>query len=163
MWIHYVFWCINVFVLKLFRVWYHFYSPSTIPLKFFAFNLYIHVVKPQDQLDDFIPNLTITCLVCIKTCNITYIYIYLYLYICKYYVSIFSGATWHPTPMPSGLRQRHTFTNCQAETMDFEVKLPETMQRAPFDWQHAQLEPLRELLLDAQRKGQFVPQPGLPL
>ena len=51
----------------------------------------------------------------------------------------------------------------QAEKTHIDVPLPERLQRAPFDWHHANLGPLRDTLLDAQRKGYFYPQPGIPL
>ena len=52
----------------------------------------------------------------------------------------------------------------QAEdTNGADVVLPKQVPHAPFDWQHANLEPLRQVLLDAQRQGLFTPQPGLPL
>ena len=37
------------------------------------------------------------------------------------------------------------------------------LPRAPFDWAHANLDPIRQYLLEAQRLGKFVPQPGVPL
>ena len=44
-----------------------------------------------------------------------------------------------------------------------EVKLPENLRRAPFDWSHANLGPLRDMLVLAKQQGLFVPQPDLPL
>jgi hypothetical protein len=44
-----------------------------------------------------------------------------------------------------------------------EVDIPSGPARAPFEWSHAGLESLRELLLHAQRQGTFSPQPDLPL
>lgn len=48
------------------------------------------------------------------------------------------------------------------------VDLPDDLssihiERAPFDWAHADLQPLRDYLLQAKEAGKFVPQPGLPL
>ena len=42
---------------------------------------------------------------------------------------------------------------------DLQAPVPQV----PFDWKHAQLEPLRYMLLDAVREGRFHPQPELPL
>lgn len=44
-----------------------------------------------------------------------------------------------------------------------EVEPPQELARAPFDWSHANLEPLREMLLLAKQQGTFSPQPDLPL
>ena len=44
-----------------------------------------------------------------------------------------------------------------------EVEAPQELARAPFDWSHANLEPLREMLLLAKQQGIFSPQPDLPL
>ena len=49
------------------------------------------------------------------------------------------------------------------ETHGVDMELPKQVPRAPFDWQHANLEPLQQALLDAQRQGLFTPQPGLLL
>ena len=52
----------------------------------------------------------------------------------------------------------------QASSLDaVELEVPQEPARAPFNWGHADLEPLREMLLGAQREGIFSPQPGLPL
>ena len=64
-----------------------------------------------------------------------------------------------PAALPLRIQAR-----MQAEDRNgVDVVLPKQMPHAPFDWQHANLEPLRQVLLDAQRKGLFTPQPGLPL
>ena len=52
--------------------------------------------------------------------------------------------------------------------MKLAVDLPDDLssihiERAPFDWAHADLQPLRDYLLQAKEAGKFVPQPGLPL
>ena len=55
--------------------------------------------------------------------------------------------------------------------MQLKVAVPERMedlgmhsiQRAPFDWAHANLEPVRAYLLKAREEGKFVPQFSLPL
>ena len=45
----------------------------------------------------------------------------------------------------------------------FEVELPQGMVNATFDWSHAELGSLRNMLVAAQRDGLFTPQPDLPL
>lgn len=44
-----------------------------------------------------------------------------------------------------------------------EMEVPQDLKRAPFDWSHAELGSLREVLVMAQRHGFFTPQPDLPL
>ena len=51
----------------------------------------------------------------------------------------------------------------QAVEVAPEVEAPHVMQRAPFDWSHANLMPLPAMLLDAQQRGAFTPQPDLPI
>ena len=44
-----------------------------------------------------------------------------------------------------------------------EVPMPEEPSRAPFDWGHADLSPLRDVLVAARQRGTFSPQSDLPL
>jgi len=51
---------------------------------------------------------------------------------------------------------------------ELKVELPDDLasiqvEPAPFDWAHADLEPIREYLQQAQAAGKFLPQTGLPL
>lgn len=46
---------------------------------------------------------------------------------------------------------------------EFHVDEPKEVRQAPFCWAHANLEPLRRLLLEAKEQGQFHPQNDLPL
>lgn len=51
----------------------------------------------------------------------------------------------------------------EASSDPFEVELPQGMMHAPFDWSHAELGSLRNMLVAAQHNGLFTPQPDLPL
>lgn len=46
------------------------------------------------------------------------------------------------------------------EPEDFQL---ETQGVAPFNWRHANLDPIREMLIRARDEGKFHPQPNLPL
>lgn len=55
------------------------------------------------------------------------------------------------------------YKNHMASSDPFEVELPQGMMHAPFDWSHAELGSLRNMLVAAQHNGLFTPQPDLPL